>query len=76
MCSAKRNVFSGPGVLSQASRIRGNGGSQPKAVRGMANEHLAMLRDPSVPEAARALSRADGYGATVWRARVIFSAPE
>ncbi len=50
--------------------------SQPKAVRGMANEHLAMLRDPSVPEAARALSRADGYGATVWRARVIFSAPE
>jgi len=49
---------------------------EPRAVRGMANEHLAMLRDSSVPQISASQSRLQGYGATVWRARVILAAPE
>lgn len=50
--------------------------AQPGAVRGMANEHLAMLRDPSVPEISAMLSRDQDHRASVWRAKVILRAPE
>lgn len=51
-------------------------GSQPQPVRGMANEHLAILRDETVPANNSRLSRDRSYAPTVSRARIIFTAPE
>jgi hypothetical protein len=50
--------------------------SQPAAVRGMANEHLAMLRDQTVPANNRLLSTDSRYAPTISRARIIHAAPE
>ena len=49
---------------------------QPKWVRGMANEHLAMLRDPGVPKTVAAQRAVDGLSASAWRARVIYESRE
>ncbi|MBK8998609.1 MAG: hypothetical protein IPM35_23050 [Myxococcales bacterium] len=47
--------------------------TQPPHVRGMANEHLAMLRDGSVP---RNLTTDRRFHASRERARIIYHAPE
>jgi hypothetical protein len=46
--------------------------SQPDAVRGMALELLAMMRDRQVPALARPEGKRDGLGPAKRRARVIF----
>lgn len=50
--------------------------AQPAAVRGMANEFLAMLRDKSVPAQSRELERDRAHRASVQRARIIFRSRE
>ena len=50
--------------------------AQPPFVRGMANEHLAMLRDPAVVATERALAGDQRFLASLERARIIFAAPE
>lgn len=50
--------------------------SEPEHVRGMAHEHLAMLRDASVPAGADALAKQRRTSPAVARAKIIFRAPE
>ena len=50
--------------------------AQPPAVRGMANEYLAMLRHKSVPAHTAVLLRDRDHRASAQRARIISSAKE